>query len=475
MWCLACWEQTVSVGSKSGFFVFVVAWIFSHPLTLHSSLTNVISPPLHPPATMKRSRGAEPASSTSYKRGSLEAHTVASDCVTVKVGPPEHIFNTLDGIDPTLIASTTSTKDDHGNTWYYVRWKGELPAHAHPTRPARPASPPSPPPQPRVPRVLIPAHPVCVLDLDNTLVYAFPRDGLSDKQMNDMGLHTIRFRHKRQVSVLAVKVRHHVQLLFENLQRAGIRLWVYTMGVRAYALEILRVLDPHQTWLHPARMLNRSHCINNVKEIALIQLNLGLPMEYCIIVDDRIDVWRSCGADKCIVQVPPFHFDPSRVDEDDEASCALMDSISRICIKFANFTQHQKAPIAPSHSMEWYIPFEPPLAKWFGSVLGGCILLIDRHALSHPQEFDRDQWLHAARLGYKEAYALTADVTHIVSSRRRTLVLPEGMRPHVVTPKWVAMCTLQLARVSETPYLLPSSSACHTEYHGNANRHILFV
>ncbi|ETO25918.1 hypothetical protein RFI_11219 [Reticulomyxa filosa] len=172
---------------------------------------------------------------------------------------------------------------------------------------------------------------VLVLDLDHTLVHATRNPRAAELMSSHThpvspfkdSIHQIIFTQpnkdgKPQLQRYWIKERPHLRT-FLNVMRKHFKLAIYTMGIRAYAHEVLKVIDPTEEIFKQCMITRETHeemC--NTSENKLKRLsNLIVQCEesMILIVDDMPKMWMT---PKHVIQVPKFEFFPPEIEEDDD-------------------------------------------------------------------------------------------------------------------------------------------------------------
>eukprot|EP01135_Chromosphaera_perkinsii_P003882 Nk52_evm18s260 gene=Nk52_evmTU18s260 len=148
---------------------------------------------------------------------------------------------------------------------------------------------------------------VLVVDLDQTLIHA-----TTDKEVGKWFGHPMNHLDKRELHrftlqgspvVYYVKIRHGVEQFLKTISEKY-ELHIYTMGTRAYARQIARILDPEAKYFAD-RIFSRDDCYDkNFKTNGLSGL-FPHGDRMVAIIDDREDVWKRC---KNLVKVKPYEF-----------------------------------------------------------------------------------------------------------------------------------------------------------------------
>ena len=155
-----------------------------------------------------------------------------------------------------------------------------------------------------------------VLDLDHTLLHAHgPRPSLESESANGRRLHSFLLRgdDPRGETHYLLGLRDGVHEFIEQLTLLG-TVHVYTMGAKAYAGQVMDIIDPKQ--LVEGRVLCRKddHHGQIIKSLdhVFVDEQQRVDVQRCrraLVLDDRADVWDPKWRDQ-LIQVPPFRCRP---------------------------------------------------------------------------------------------------------------------------------------------------------------------
>jgi len=167
-----------------------------------------------------------------------------------------------------------------------------------------------------------------VLDLDNTLVHTVTEDSLQDVEEAVIGegdlLIVLEEALDRSSSATNLEdaiiefiptvsaKKHYVKFrpgVFDFIEEASelFDLYIYTMGTKAYASIIAKLLDEKGTIFTNDKVLARDDCPNSTCKS--LQRIFPCDDSMVLIIDDREDVWMN-GSEPCpnLIKIEPFHY-----------------------------------------------------------------------------------------------------------------------------------------------------------------------
>lgn len=135
--------------------------------------------------------------------------------------------------------------------------------------------------------------------IDNEQIFKFPLINPGRKDPNEVMWHV-------------TKLRPNLGKFLKNISKK-FELYVATLGVRSYAKEIMKVMDPEGKYFSESRLLSRDDLITKDGELKKNQhhkannLKHMFPcgQEMVTIIDDRVDVW---GNRSNVVHVPKYYY-----------------------------------------------------------------------------------------------------------------------------------------------------------------------
>ena len=265
---------------------------------------------------------------------------------------------------------------------------------------------------------------------------------------------------------------------------------VYTMGDRAYAAEMARLLDPGGTLLRRGRLIAAPDCATaGAKDLDVV---LGAAPAV-LILDDTPAVWRRHRDN--VITAERYHFFPSSAagagadasrtwlarssdeDEDDGVLAALLRLVRRVHAAFFDGAGGDASSVPPEER-----DVRPLLRDMRARVLHGCVVMFSRGArrcarsllaccarvtlTPHPMRavFPQNEaapethalWRLARELGADVAAAPRDGVTHVIATHGGTdkarWAAARGVP--VVTPDWLRACGARWEHMPEAKFPL---------------------
>jgi len=265
------------------------------------------------------------------------------------------------------------------------------------------------------------------------------------------------------------KLRPHVFEFLESVSKIC-QPYVYTMGDKPYAREMVKLIDPEGTIFHGRVISNNDSTSSHVKDLDIV---LGGEAS-AIIVDDTERVWPQNQGN--LIRLDRYHFFPgsassfqqkgqsvmesSMVDEGELGSVgsrsvqldvlAVIESVHRSFFKTTDDGEEpdvRKLLIHPDRA-------DLPLSG-VKFMMSGVTTLGDRRPERHPLR------LLASTLGAEFASSIERDgdtVTHVIARSSGTdkvkWARKTSGRVFVVEPGWLVACARANTRVSESLYEL---------------------
>jgi hypothetical protein len=270
-------------------------------------------------------------------------------------------------------------------------------------------------------------HLVVVFDLDNTLLHTLSAGQCANLALKELAALDIQkivcHRSDGTAEELFVKLRPGAHKCLCVLAEQGIPVYINSAGKACYVSSVMQLLDPSEL-IPKDHVFNRTHMEGNEhKQVSLIAQHAKVDYQNILIVDDRRDVWRKCGAEANVLQVPPYIFTDFQLDESD----AVLDGALQYCLEIQSVQSSQFIPTVAA-------------AVDFGyrTMLFDCVLLVD------PQDLPAiDSWLDGKRHGFHYVTTWSAQVTHVLcwswysAQVCQTHIIPFTKRPILVAPTWL--------------------------------------
>ena len=263
------------------------------------------------------------------------------------------------------------------------------------------------------------------------------------------------------------KLRPHV---FEFLEEVShiCQPYVYTMGDKAYAKEMVKLIDPEGKIFHGRVISNNDSTSSHVKDLYIV---LGGETS-AVIVDDTERVWPANHGN--LIRLDRYHFFPSSaasfqqkgqsvmersmVDEGELGSmgarAVLLDVLAVIQSAHRSYFKHTSIEEESDVRTLLVKPdrIDLPLSG-VKFVMSGVTPLSDRNPERHPLR------LLASTLGAEFVSSIERDgnsVTHVIARSSGTdkvkWAKKTGGRVLIVEPSWLVACAQANTRVSESLY-----------------------
>eukprot|EP00898_Chlorokybus_atmophyticus_P005334 jgi/Chlat1/5801/Chrsp4S06276 len=315
-----------------------------------------------------------------------------------------------------------------------------------------------------------------ILDLDHTLLNSARHIDLT--QADTSKLDSMLDAEKRGV-IQQPGLLHHLKHLAmwtklrpyvrEFLQKAGERflMYVYTMGERAYAAEMAKLLDPDGRFFGP-RVISASDSTSRTQKDLDIVLGADTAV---LILDDTVHVWPKHRAN--LVVLERYHYFPgsrrqfglpgssmfeSGLDEDPHKGmlASILDVLCNVHQEFFSLSEQDTELDLLKHDVR------EVLQRARRRVLQGCCIVFSRifprttrAAVTHPL------WQSAIDFGAKCVEEASEEVTHVVAVDQGTEKVKWARKhgKHVVKPAWLEYCTLFWKHAPEQDFALLEDAA----------------
>ena len=265
------------------------------------------------------------------------------------------------------------------------------------------------------------------------------------------------------------KLRPHVFEFLEEVSKIC-QPYVYTMGDKPYAKEMVKLIDPEGKIFHGRVISNNDSTSSHVKDLDIV-----LGGESCaLIVDDTERVWPANQGN--LIRLDRYHFFPgsassfqqkgksvmecAMVDEGEMGSAGaravLLDVLAVIQSVHRSYFKHAADEVEPDVRKLLVKPERNDLPlSGVKFVMSGVTSLADRNPERHPLR------LLASTLGAEYSASIEPDgdaVTHVIARNSGTdkvkWAKKTGGRVHVVEPSWLVACAHANTRVSESLFPL---------------------
>jgi len=287
-----------------------------------------------------------------------------------------------------------------------------------------------------------------VLDLDNTLLHTITEDSLTEIPENFISEHP-ECQDVLEIFLTPDSKKHYVKLrpgLFEFLEEAQKRfeLYICTMGTKAYATSVARILDPTSTLFTFDKVISREDCPGSTKNLQMI---FPCDNSMVLILDDREDVWTNSNNEVSpnLLRIEPYQFFSEAAQKQKKDS--YLEKVTRVLRSI-----HKEFYTDPENNDVKVI-----LEKHKKQIFGGCTFVFRGF---HAPIIETATIL-AQKFGASVATELTDSVTHLISnklaSHRASQFLIEA-NVDVVSVEWLCDSIKSWKRKDETKYSLLSTS-----------------
>lgn len=290
------------------------------------------------------------------------------------------------------------------------------------------------------------------LDVDHTLLHA-TKSPRAKAHMNHpilkQSIHEIEFPNPNNCPYY-VKLRPGVESFLQTAAEKY-NIVLYTMGYKAYAEIVRRLMDPTGHYIRA--IISREEHVNRRGEGGKKSIQEFIPLydSNTVIIDDVTKVWEKPNN---VLAVPRYSFWPENENFDVEEAWD-----SKILEKKEqDFTLRNISHLLSAvHSM-WYTPPKPifsaprlldAMAK---GVLHGCELVFTGIIPQQANPTQHAAWKLALKFGAKCSQNITKTTTHVIADRRITAKVQSGKRNaalSVVHVNWLYQSAMQFVRADE--------------------------
>ncbi|KAG7385700.1 RNA polymerase II [Phytophthora pseudosyringae] len=323
-----------------------------------------------------------------------------------------------------------------------------------------------------------------VLDLDHTLLHAVRVDDVVGEIAKSDDIYFFFIPGLAQQHV--VKLRPGLTEFLTDLS-ALYDLFIYTHGTRLYAEQIVKIIDPEETFFK-----NRIVARTDTPDMLHKSLKLLFPScddSMILVLDDRIDVWKENEGNVFLIE--PYHYFKCTSEinnasgrgvagmEDSEAEASEDSHLAQSTtvlkhVHGAFYAGHEtgmRGTTAEEQMAGNGRDVKAFLSEQKRAILYGCrIVFSGVFPIVGPQSHESHYlWRLAVDLGATPSMTLTDfPLTHLVIHPERL-----GTQKHVqakkipgalvVTPDWILKCARSWSRVPEQDFLADEWKAKHTK------------
>ncbi|TVU34573.1 hypothetical protein EJB05_16409 [Eragrostis curvula] len=305
---------------------------------------------------------------------------------------------------------------------------------------------------------------VLILDLDHTLINSTRLQDISPAE-NELGIQTIASKDDPNKSIFTLESMHMLTKLrpfvnkFLNEASSMFEMYIYTMGDKAYAIEIAKLLDPGNIYFS-SKVISNSDCTQRHQK----GLDVVLGAEtVAVILDDTEYVWQKHKEN--LILMERYHYFASSCHqfghnvrsmselmhderESDGALATILDVLKRI---HEIFFDSDVGTDLSSRDVRQVIK---AVRK---EVLQGCKLVFSRVFPQKSRPQDHFFWKMAERLGAVCCTDVDSTVTHVVALDRGTdkAHWAAANKKFLVHPRWIEAANFRWCRQPEEDFPVP--------------------
>ncbi|CAL4900549.1 unnamed protein product [Urochloa decumbens] len=321
---------------------------------------------------------------------------------------------------------------------------------------------------------------VLILDLDHTLINSTKLQDISSAE-NDLGIRTAALKDDPNRSIFSLdsmqmltKLRPFVRKFLKEASNM-FEMYIYTMGDKAYAIEIAKLLDPSNVYF-PSKVISNSDCTQRHQK----GLDVILGAEsVAVILDDTEYVWQKHKEN--LILMERYHYFASSCRqfgfsvkslsesmqderESDGALATVLDVLKRIHAIF--FDKAAETDLS-SRDVRQVIK---TVRK---EVLQGCKLVFSRvfPNTSRPQK--EMMWKMAEHLGAVCSTDMDSSVTHVVAVDLGTEKARWAVdnKKFLVHPRWIEAANFRWHRQPEKDFpVVPPKEKSRNKVNGLAGQ-----
>ncbi|KAF6990023.1 LOW QUALITY PROTEIN: hypothetical protein CFC21_007282 [Triticum aestivum] len=306
---------------------------------------------------------------------------------------------------------------------------------------------------------------VLILDLDHTLINSTRLHDISAAEM-DLGIQSAASKNADdpggslftlQGMHMLTKLRPFVRKFLEEAS-SMFELYIYTMGDKAYAVEIAKLLDPGNVYFD-SKVISNSDCTQRHQK----GLDVVLGADSVVILDDTEYVWQKHKENLILMEryhyfaasCRQFGFTNQSLSEmmqdereSDGALATILDVLKRIHTIF--FDSGVETALSSRDVRQ-------VIKRVRQEVLQGCKLVFSRVFPSdcHPQ--DQIMWKMAEQLGAVCCSEVDPSVTHVVAVHAGTEKARWAAvnKKFLLHPRWIEACNYRWQRQPEENFSVP--------------------
>ncbi|KAI5018516.1 hypothetical protein ZWY2020_043404 [Hordeum vulgare] len=307
---------------------------------------------------------------------------------------------------------------------------------------------------------------VLILDLDHTLINSTRLHDISAAEM-DLGIQTAASKNaddpERSLFTLQgmhmlTKLRPFVRKFLEEASNM-FDMYIYTMGDKAYAIEIAKLLDPGNVYFD-SKVISNSDCTQRHQKGLDVVLGDD---KVAVIIDDTEHVWQKHKENLILMEryhyfaasCRQFGFSDQSLSElmqdereRDGALATILDVLKRIHTIF--FDSGVETALSSRDVRQ-------VIKRVRQEVLQGCKLVFSRVFPSDCRSQDQIMWKMAEQLGAVCCSEVDPSVTHVVAVHAGTEKArwAAGNKKFLLHPRWIEACNYRWHRQPEEDFPVP--------------------
>ncbi|KAM3410252.1 hypothetical protein ACQJBY_002455 [Aegilops geniculata] len=302
---------------------------------------------------------------------------------------------------------------------------------------------------------------VLILDLDHTLINSTRLHDISAAEM-DLGIQSAASKNDPDRSLFTLqgmrmltKLRPFVRKFLEEASNM-FEMYIYTMGVKAYAIEIAKLLDPGNVYFD-SKVISNSDCTQQHRK--------GLDVvpgadSLAVVLDDTEYVWQKHKEN--LILMERYHYFAASCRhsgqslselmqderESDGALATILDVLKRIHTIF--FDSGVETALSSRD-------VRPVIKRVRQEVLQGCKLVFSRVFPSDCRPQDQIMWKMAEQLGAVCCSEVGPSVTHVVAVHAGTEKARWAVKhkKFLLQPRWIEACNYRWHRQPEEDFPIP--------------------
>ncbi|KAF7095608.1 hypothetical protein CFC21_097731 [Triticum aestivum] len=292
---------------------------------------------------------------------------------------------------------------------------------------------------------------VLILDLDHTLINSTRLHDISSAEM-DLGIQSAASKNDPDGSLFTLQGMHMLTKLrpfvrkFLEEASSMFEMYIYTMGDKAYAVEIAKLLDPGNVYFD-SKVISNADCTQRHQKGLDVVLGAD---SVAVILDDTEYVWQKHKEN--LILMERYHYFA--------ASCRQFGFSNQSLSEMMQDERESDGALATILNVLKRIHtifFDSVIKRVRQEVLQGCKLVFSRVFPSdcHPQ--DQIMWKMAEQLGAVCCSEVDPSVTHVVAVHAGTEKARWAAvnKKFLLHPRWIEACNYRWHRQPEEDFPVP--------------------